>query len=204
MQYKETAWNIVICFVAEDLTEIIIKTRDISAFISVHRNRMSDRKSMVKRHAANHVMHEPIPLQFATQFTSTCIWWYNIGMCIYASVNRVMLGWGNGLSPARCRAITGITIDILWIRPWRTQFGRIGWIRLILNLQSWWYKTFSVAIIASTANDTVVWSPWLWDKMSGNWQTLPNAFFLINTSVFCLRYVHHLLWISSFNKTTLA
>ena len=46
-------------------------------------------------------------------------------LCIYASVNRVRIGWDNGLSPIWRQAIVWTNAGLLSIWPLGTNFGEI-------------------------------------------------------------------------------
>ena len=55
---------------------------------------------------------------------------------IYASVNLVVIGTSNGLSPARCQAITCTNTDLLSIVPLGTNFSGI---RIKIHVQNVWF-----------------------------------------------------------------
>ena len=64
-----------------------------------------------------------------------------ISQCyIYASLNWVSIGSGNGLSPLRRQAIAWTNDDKLSIGPIGQDFNEIGWANILIPIGAFWLK----------------------------------------------------------------
>ena len=98
---------------------------------------------------------------------------------LYSSINRVIIGSGNGLSPGRRQAITWTNAGLLSIRPLGTNFSEIqikvhnfSFIIMHLKLSSVKWQPFCAFCLL------IAWHSYVWGHLVEQWRLTSSPLFV--------------------------